>query len=353
MTLRRMWPTMALILCASPLQAQTSTSPLQASGFVQASFAHGTRDLDGAIVGNLYLPRNDEFLLDAAALTLQRAVPTDRPGTGFLVEAMVGNHAATIHAAGLDVGPQEDLVKAYLVVGLPAQSLQVSAGKMATMLGYEGIESVGNPNLSVGSQFIYIENFTDLGLDVAWTGTSRWSARARVTNGWDVVTDNNKHKTVFGRLGWSDGTRGVALLGYSGSELPDSVGGLRSGLEVLANGRLGSIQGTLQLDAGREEALDADWQAAGLWIQFPLRSGLDLALRGDVLDDADGVRTSGVTGFPANAGQTIVSITTTAIIRGIPSALIRPELRYDHSTLDVYDGHGDQWTVALGAAMTF
>jgi hypothetical protein len=351
MTPRWLAWSVALTLGASAVEAQTN--PVVTHGFVQASFAHANRSLNGAIVGNLYLPRNDQFLLDAAAFTVQRAAPADRAGTGFLVEAMAGNHAATIHAAGLDVGPQEDLVKAYLVLGLPQQKLQVSVGKMATMLGYEGIESVGNPNLSVGSQFIYIENFTDLGADVAWTGSRRWSARARIVNGWDVVADNNQRKTVFGRVGWSDGTRGVALLGYSGSELPDSVGGLRSGVEMLANTRLASIQAAVQLDAGREEALDADWRAAGVWLQAPLRAGMDLALRGDVLDDAKGVRTSGVAGFPATTGQTLTSATATVLLRRIPDLLIRPELRYDRSTLDVFDGHREQWTIALGAAMTF
>jgi len=327
--------------------------PLRASGFVEGGYAVASRALDGRVTGNLYLPRNDEFAFHAAALKLERPAPAGAPGSGFVVQAMAGGHAEVIRAAGLDLGPHADLVQAYAVMNLPAASLQVSAGKMATMLGNEVIESVANPNLSVGNQYVFVENFTDTGVDVAWSGPSGWSIRARAANGWDVVADNNRSKTVFGRLGWSDGARGVALFGYTGRELPDSVDGNRSGVELLANAPLGAASLTLQLDAGREEAFDAPWRAAGLWVRLPLSPDLDLACRADVLDDTDGARTSGALGYPSHGGQTLVSGTATLVVRAIPGALLRPELRYDRSSLPVFDGQRDQWTFAIGAAATF
>lgn len=334
-------------------RAEDVAVPLRASGFIESGYAIATRHPGGQIAGNLYEPRNQEFMLHAAELRLERAVPADRPGTGFVVEAMAGGHATAVRAGGFDLGQHADLTQAYGVLSLPADRLQVSVGKMASMLGNEVIQSVSNANLSVGSQYVFVENFTDTGIDAAWTGAGRWSARARVVNGWDVVTDNNLHKTVFGRLGWSDGSRGIALLGYTGSELADSVGGQRTGGELLANAKLGRVAATLQLDAGREEALDAKWGAAGLWLQIPVHSGLDLALRGDVLDDPNGARTSGALGFPSLARQTLVGAAATLVIHAMPGALIRPELRYDRSDRAVFDGHSEQWTAALGVALTF
>ena len=65
---------------------------------------------------------------------------------------------------------------------------------MASMMGLEVIESTLNPNLSVGNQFIFLEDFTHTGLDVNWTIDPRWSVRACVLNGWDVAVDNNRRE---------------------------------------------------------------------------------------------------------------------------------------------------------------
>jgi hypothetical protein len=335
-----------------PARAQDAAS-LRVSGWVEGAYAHATRDADRRIVGNLYLPRNDEFMFHAAAVKAERALPSDRNGSGFVIEAMAGGHAEVVRAAGLDLGSHADVVQAYGSIGFPAAGLVLSAGKMATMLGNEVIESVLNPNLSVGHQYVFLENFTDVGLDAAWTGPSGWSARARVANGWDVVTDNNERKTVFGKLGWAAERGSVALIGYTGAELPDSVEGQRSGLELLATARLGKVATTLQIDAGREEALDAEWRAAGLWVVIPLRENYDLAVRAEALDDVDGVRTSGALGFPAHGGQKLYGVTGTLAVRAIAGALVRPEIRYDRSDIAAFDGEKDQWTVALGAALTF
>jgi hypothetical protein len=343
---------LVLALGATPSLAAES-APLVVSGFVESAYAACTQSPGGRIVGNLYLPEHDTFLLGAADVKVERAAPPDRAGAGFTLEAMAGNQAGVVRAAGLDLGEHADVVQAFGTIHLPSSGVQLSIGKMATMLGQEVIPSVANPNLSVGSQYVFLENFTDFGVDASWTSASGWSARARLVNGWDVVTDNNSRKTVFGKVGWSGGNNSVALFGYTGTELPDSVGGQRSGGELLATTRFSMVSATLQLDAGREEALDASWQAAGIWIVAPLRAGTDLALRADALNDADGVRTSGALGFPSLTGQTVYSATATLVLRSIPGWLIRPEVRYDHSDATVFDGEHDQWTVAAGAALLF
>jgi hypothetical protein len=342
-----------LVLLTSGAHAEEAEPPLHASGFIESGYAVATRHADGVIAGNLYEPRNEEFMFHAAELKLERSAPANRRGTGFVVEAMAGGHATAVRAAGFDLGPHADVTQAYGILSLPAARLQLSVGKMSTLLGNEVIQSVGNSNLSVGSQYVFVENFTDTGVDAAWTGGGGWSARARAVNGWDVVSDNNHGKTVFGKIGWNDPRRSIALIGYTGVELPDSIGGQRTGVELLANAPLGSVTATLQLDAGSEQGLDAGWQAAGIWLRAPIGSEVDLALRGDVLDDANGARTSGALGFPAIDRQTLVGVTGTLIVRSVPGALIRPEVRYDRSDREVFDGRKEQWTFALGAALLF
>ena len=80
---------------------------------------------------------------------------------------------------------------------------------------------------------------------------------------------------------------------------------------------------------------------------------LALALRGDHLDDTDGARTSGALGYPALACQQLSSLTATLNLRRSSGVLVRPEVRYDHSDQQAFDGHGDQLTFAIGAACMF
>lgn len=338
---------------AKSTKAAEPPTPVVTTGYVEAGFAMATHYPNGQIIGNLYEPRHQEFMLHAVEARVERAAPARGNGAGFVLEAMAGDHGAAVRAGGLGLGDHADIVQAYGVLSYPHSRLQVSVGKLASMLGNKVIQSVTNANLSGGSQFVYIENFTDVGVDAAWTGTGPWSARARIVNGWDLVTDNNTSKTVFGRVGWAKGSRALAVLAYTGSELPDSVGGQHTGAEVLANTKFGRVATTVQLDIGREEALDATWRAAGVWMTVPLRPNIDLALRGDTLDDVNGARTSGVLGFPQLGGQTLSGIAATLVIRAMPGVLIRPELRADQSNEPVFDGEDDQWTAGIGAAFSF
>ena len=61
----------------------------------------------------------------------------------------------------------------------------------------------------------------------------------------------------------------------------------------------------------------------------------------------------GFPAFPANTGQKLGSGTATLNIRAWPNAVVRPEVRYDRSTLAAFDGKKDQVTLALGAAYLY
>jgi len=117
----------------------------------------------------------------------------------------------------------------------------------------------------------------------------------------------------------------------------------------------------LQGDYGREQAnaalptttQDATWWALGGWITYDFNTSLGLALRGDYVNDENGARTSGSLGFPANTGQKFGSATATLNIRAWPNAIVRPEVRYDRSTLAAFNVKKDQVSVALGVAYLY
>ena len=84
-----------------------------------------------------------------------------------------------------------------------------------------------------------------------------------------------------------------------------------------------------------------------------MREGLDLRLRAEVLDDRGGSRTSGVLGFPTHSGQSLAAFAAGLDFRGLSGALLRPEIRYDRSSIAAFAGASDQWTMALTATLLY
>jgi hypothetical protein len=240
-------------------------------------------------------------------------------------------------------------------------------------MGVEVIEDVANPVWSEGNQFLFGENFTATGLEVAY----RWSpvviTQLLVFNGWDVVKDNNDDVSFMGRLGITpDDRTTIALLGFIGPEQAGNDDADRKGVELLVYRAVtDEVKLWGQVDYGTEDASealpvptnDAEWFAAALWATVDFTPEVGIGLRADYFNDMDGARTSNspfTAPFPANTGQEVGNGTLTLNIRAWENALIRPEVRYDKSSLDDAfgvddDGEGrdDQFTLSLSVAFLY
>ena len=88
---------------------------------------------------------------------------------------------------------------------------------------------------------------------------------------------------------------------------------------------------------------------------FDLNPELTLALRGDYMDDRDGVRTSEVLGFPVAPSRRIGSGTVTLNIKSWAHALVRPELRVEHSSRSDFGNPGNlsPTQVTIGLALSY
>jgi hypothetical protein len=334
-------------------------------GYAEVSYTFSNHPADSTVVGRLYDRFQDQFELNALKIVLDRPYSTKRLDAGVHSDVLFGQNATVLQSTGLSIGSQGDITQLYLTLNIPTPNgngLQVKLGKIATLMGLEVIEDVANPNWSVGNQFIFVENFTALGLSVEHTFNSYVDAQLRLINGWDVVRDNNRGKSVMGRVGLHpDSALGIGIVGYYGAEEPNS-GAKRYGADVLLNRKVGRrVVVWLQGDYGTEQAnaalpdpkRDASWWALGAWLAYDFNVKVELALRGDYLSDERGARTSGSHGFPTNTGQTVGSGTATLNLRLWRGALVRPELRYDRSSLPAFAGHRDQVTFALGVAYLF
>lgn len=345
---------------------ETLVGGLSLSGYAEASYSYSTEPNGADITGRIFDRMQDQAMLNGLVVVLDKPYDPARFSAGFHAELLLGQNASVIKSSGFSLGDHGDVPHLYGTLNIPTPNgngVQVKFGRMVTLLGLEVIEDVVNPNWSEGYQFIYVENFTALGLGLEHKFNRYLDAQIRVINGWDVVQDNNSRKSFMGRLGvYPDERSSISLVGYIGPEQVVDSSAERYGLDLVLNRKVGSRSSVwLQADYGQEEAnaalpvpdQDAKWWALGAWVTHDFSPAFGLALRGDYLDDRNGARTSGVFGFPLNTGLKVGSGTLTGNIRAWPQVLVRPEVRYDRSDSPAFDGNRDQTTFSLSAAYIY
>ncbi|MEK7707981.1 MAG: porin [Verrucomicrobiota bacterium] len=331
------------------------------------------RSFDGA---------HNEFAINKLKLVLEK--PVDYSATnwdaGFRADLIFGQDAALIQSSGLALGSHGDLEQLYATVNVPVgHGLQVCVGKMVTLMGVEVIEETVNPNWSEGNQFLFVENFTGTGVQLAYKWTDKIDTQFRVLNGWDVVKDNNDALSYMGRIGFApDDKTSIGLVGYAGPEQTGNESAWRKGINLVASRKLTpKLTAWVQGDYGEEDASaqlaaatgnaalatkSASWWAGGLWLTYDFTEKVGVALRGDYLKDKDGARTSGApltAPFPANNGQDLSSFTATLNLKPYKNLQVRPELRWDHSSGGLFGSHNNdvgrnsQVTASVGVAYLF
>lgn len=351
--------------CQQAAASDTATA-MHISGFVEASYAYSTHARGDTIVGHFFDRFQDQFMLDAAKVSIDKPWDPKRLDAGFHVDALAGQDATRLQSAGLSLGPQGDLPQAYIVLNVPTPNgtgVQILAGKMIALPGVESAYDVDNPVWSLGYQATLGLMATGTGVDVAHRFSPMFAARLRVLNGWDAVQDINERRSIGGQVAISpDSATDVDITAWSGPEEQHNSQADRVGVDAVLDHRFaGRLASWLELDYGREDANAAlpdstragTWWGAGAWMTYALTPAVGLALRGDLFDDADGARTNAVLGFPPNTGQRVGSITEALNVKTWDHTLLREEVREDWSTLPSYDGKKDQTTIAMSLAYRF
>jgi hypothetical protein len=231
-------------------------------------------------------------------------------------------------------------------------------------MGLEVIETVANHNFSEGNLFNLVENFTSTGVELDFKPSSSVDVELRVDNGWDRVVVPDGQKSFMGRVGIAAGKTSLGILGYWGNMEASTSDGARYGVEGLLNQKFGKASFWVQADYGKEKAnaalpdptQDAAWWAISGWLAADMSANAGIAVRADYLNDTNGFRTNGpYLSFPTSTGeaQKLWSLTGTINLKGWSGALVRPEVRYDHSNLVVFDDKTSQVSFAISAAYMF
>lgn len=337
----------------------TALADIHLSGYIETSYSVSTHPSGSVIVGRLYDRFNDQFMLNALKISLDKPFDSTKLDAGFHADILFGQNATPIQSAGLKLGAQGDLTQLYVLLNVPTANghgVQIKFGKMVSLLGVETLDPVHNPVWSLGYQAAFVENATSTGLDVNYRFNQHVEAEVRLVNGEDKVSVTTGHRSVAAQLRITpDSASYIAVLGYAGPQEPRSSAD-RYGVQGIVRRTLTKmLTAWMQSDYGRESAnyalpdstRDATWWALGGWLSYGLAPKATLAFRADYLNDAQGARTSGVLGFPANLGQKVGSGTVTLTIQSWPNVALRPELRYDRSSLAAFGGHNNQLTSAL------
>jgi len=360
----------APLLGQAPPAAPAPPPSFKLSGYAEASYVYSKQAINDSIVGRLYDRYSNAFTLNALKLTVDRPYDAKKVDAGVHADVLIGQNAAKLQSADtsgstFNVGTHGDVTQLYITLNLPTKNgngIQFKVGKMVTMMGVEVIEDVVNPNWSEGNQFIYVENFTSTGLELDYKFSSAADIELRVDNGWDRIAPTNSRKDFMGRLGLAPSANtAIGVVGYAGAQEPASSAA-RYGVNVVVNQKVGKATSIwLQGDYGKEKAnaalpdptQDASWWAVGGWLAVDLSPAVNFAGRVDYFDDAQAARTTAAFGLLSTAAHKLWSLTGTLNVKSWPNALVRPEVRYDHSSFQVFNGKGGQVSFALSVAYQY
>jgi hypothetical protein len=336
------------------------------SGFMEASYLYDFNNTHGSqtVVGRTFDTHANQFVVDDFKLALEKPISANPTNwvVGYRADLIFGQDAAVIRSSGFNLGTDGDLEQAFVDVNVPiGNGLKVIFGKTVTLMGVEVIEQVSNPNFSEGNQFLFVENFTQTGVQLAYQWNDKIDTEFVVFNGWDQLPDNNNALSYMGRIGYAmDSNTTFAVLGYGGPEQTGVTANWRDGVELVATRKVTdkfSVDG--QLDYGTEKDVtiggttfgQPSWFALGGWAIYDFTDKIELAFRQDYLRDREGTRTQLVT--PGLTPE-LYSSTLTLNLKPVDNFQFRPEVRWDHSDkVATYNGERDQFTLGVGVAYLY
>jgi hypothetical protein len=277
---------------------------------------------------------DNSFNLDVAELVVQ--IAPSKPGdAGFRVDFTAGNSIPQIAKSQDQTVAQFDLQQAFVSYIAPIGSgLRFDVGKYITHMGYEVIEGYDgyNDNYSRSLLFGFAIPFTHTGVKASYAFSSQVSAMVGVVNGWDLVRDNNRSKSIAGQLTLTPVAPLTLFLNWiGGPELAGNNHTNRNVFDIAAilkpttrltlglNGDYGKESGTSLVSPGS----DATWKGIAGYATLGLTDKFSIALRGETLHDDGGVR------FGTGTKTTLSEGTFTPAYKFTDHVLLRGEVRFD------------------------
>lgn len=295
----------------------------------------------------------NQFNVSLAKLTIQKQASP----IGFKLDFAYGPTADIVQSAEPNKSLnflQQALITVILPIG---KGLTVNAGKMVTHMGAEVIESISNPNYSRSLLFAYAVPYYHVGICAAYPILDNLSITGYVYNGWNIMQDNNKYKTLGATLSWTPVSNLTIIENWIGGvEQPDSIStNARHVFDTIVNLTVSDkVSLFFNTDYGFEKQPNGDqavWKGVAVIGKYSFCETSALALRGEVYSDPYGFTTGTI--------QDLKEITLTYEQKFLSNLLVRLEYRRDWSNVKVFDDGSnagtrtDQNTLLISSVVSF
>jgi len=331
-----------MLSVAATAGAQTATPPpagwlddLKVNAFLSSAYSYnGNRPATGATSYRVFDFNDNSFNLDVAELVVQIA-PSKPRDAGFRLDFAAGNSIPRISKTQDQTATQFDLQQAFASYIAPIGSgLRFDAGKYVTHMGYEVIEGYDgyNDNYSRSTLFGYAIPFTHTGLKASYAFSARVAAMIEVVNGWDLLGDNNRSKSLGAQLSLTPVTPLTVLLNWiGGAEIESDNHTRRDVFDVIlifkpakaltlgVNGDYGIERGTSAVNPGA----NATWKGIAGYASVAVTEKFAIALRGETFQDDDGLR------LGTGTRTTLSEATITPAYKLSDHVVLRGEVRFD------------------------
>jgi len=296
---------------------------VEMSGYVDVSAIYNFQTPDSSLGrgnrGRLFDSEPNGFTPHAVSLSLARQATENSP-VGFETTMFFGDDAELMHSVGEGSGTETfALAQAYMKTRLPiGAGIDLKMGKFFTILGLESNLSPLNWNFSRAYLLTYSQPATHTGVLLSYPLEKKISVTAGVVNGWDIVDDNNKGKTLLGGLSFTPTKSAtLSLNGITGAEESGNNHDHRTVIDLVGTVKLSEkFSFMANYDRGRESGLTpgafntpgpdtAHWEGLALYSKYDLKPSWALAARWEWFHDEDNVRTA----FTGPGGQTFSDVT--------------------------------------------
>lgn len=300
--------------------------------------------------------RDNELAINLAQIDF---IVAPKP-VGLHIAAGYGTSLEVVHSAEVDPDTWRNLVQASFQIQTEG-GLLVEAGVFPSHIGFETFPSKDNWNYTRSWEG-ELSPYYQTGVKLAFPLGGRWSAQVHFLNGWQVIADNNRGKSLGWQFAYGGDKLTVTFNGIVGPELPDDDHDLRALVDTVAIWKVTShwsFAASLDL-AGQEEPGGgrAQWGGLALYARVaPPESKRAFTLRAEYYDDEDGAI--------SHTAQTLKEVTATLELRPLDHLILKLEGRYDRSTAEVFTGdtldaagdairdRRDEALLLAGAVVTF
>ncbi len=322
------------------------------------NLTRGGNSIAGGNQGRILDTDRESFTVNAVELQFIREANADG-GAGFRADVLMGEDAQVINGDGTNTD-KFDLQQAYIEYVQPLSffedsdilpgSINIKAGRMETLAGFEVISGPDNWNISRSFAFGLTVPFNHTGVRTNFgLFDDFFDVYLGVNNGWDNAVDNNEGKTLETGIGWSPiESLEVFHALYWGNENTSATDGSVAGGNRVLLTNTAKIQATDaltlagELNMGNEAsatggtavAQDVEWYSYAGYARLAVTERDAFTYRAELMKDEEGFRSAAfanaTAGTTSVGARTLWSHTLTYEREVMDNLLARAEYRLDH-----------------------